>query len=131
MATPIFDHDQPINFRSTFNFYEFVSTCKKWGCFIDLFWENTWFKNPVIWLAESILVYTRFLYKQHFLSTQPQCCLTFSLIQLQMLLSSCLLYITIIILRHFIFSKFASMSWLSSIYVVCTWSIFHFQPFSL
>ena len=31
-----------------------VSICKKWGCFIALFWRNSWFKNPAIWLAESI-----------------------------------------------------------------------------
>ena len=27
----------------TFNFWECVSICKKWGCFIDLFWKNSWF----------------------------------------------------------------------------------------
>ena len=30
---------------------------KKWACFIDLFWRNSWFKNPAIWLAESIFAY--------------------------------------------------------------------------
>ena len=29
LLTPIFDHVQPKNFRSTFNFCELVSTCKK------------------------------------------------------------------------------------------------------
>ena len=50
-------------FRSTFNFYEFVSTCQKWVCFLNFFWINIWFKNPKIWLPESILAYisgTRF-----------------------------------------------------------------------
>ena len=42
------------DFRSTFNFCEFVSTCKILGCFIHLYWRNGWFKNPAIWLAESI-----------------------------------------------------------------------------
>ena len=38
-------------------FCEFVSTCKELGCFINLFWRNGWFKNPEIWLAETILAY--------------------------------------------------------------------------
>ena len=46
---------------------------------------------------------TRFFWKQHFFSTQPQCCLTFSWIELQMLLRYCLIYISIIILRHFLY----------------------------
>ena len=45
-------------FQSTFNFCEFVSTRKKRSCFINLFWRNTWFENPVIWMAESVLAYT-------------------------------------------------------------------------
>ena len=46
---------------------------------------------------------TRFFYKQRFFSTQPQCCLTFSWIELQMLLRCCLIHISIIILRRFIY----------------------------
>ena len=42
-------------------------------------------------------------YKQHFFPTQPQCCLTFSWIQFQMLLRCCLLYITIIIRRNILY----------------------------
>ena len=56
--TPIFDHGKPKHFQSTFNFCEFVSTCKKWGCFLDWFWTNNWLKNLTNWLAESILAYT-------------------------------------------------------------------------
>ena len=41
-----------------------------------------------------------FFYKQRYFSTQLQCCLTFSHIELQMLLRYCLIHITIIILRH-------------------------------
>ena len=33
---------------SNFNFCEFVSTCEKWGCFIDLLWRNSWFNNFTI-----------------------------------------------------------------------------------
>ena len=40
-------------------------------------------------------------YKQRFFSTQPQCCLTFSWTELQMLLRCCLIHISIIILRCF------------------------------
>ena len=46
-----------------------------------------------------IIKYTLF-YRQPFFSTQPQCCLTFSWIELQMLLRCCL---TIIILRHILY----------------------------
>ena len=41
-----------------------------------------------------------FFYKQRYFSTQPQCCLTFSWIELQMSLKCCLIRITIIILWH-------------------------------
>ena len=52
------------------------------------------------------ITYTFFAYKQRFFSTQPQCCLTFSWIQLQMLPRYCLIHISIIILRHFVFTMF-------------------------
>ena len=39
-----------------------------------------------------------FFYSQRFFKTQPQCCLTSSRIELQMLLSCCLIYISIIYL---------------------------------
>ena len=38
-------------------FVNFVSTCKKWGCFINLCWRKDWFKNPTIWMVDSILAY--------------------------------------------------------------------------
>ena len=62
-------------------------------------------------------------YKQRFFSTHLQCCLTFSWIELEMLLRSCLINIGIIILRHFLY--FVSMPRLRSIYVVSICSIFH------
>ena len=34
-----------------------VSICKKCGCLVDYFWRNAWFKNPIIWMALSILAY--------------------------------------------------------------------------
>ena len=60
-----------------------------------------------------------------FFSTQPQCCLTSSWIELQMLLRCCLIHITIIILRHILYlACFCSYLCLHLfIYVVsfCSW----------
>ena len=44
-----------------------------------------------------------FFCKQHFFSIQPQCCLTFSRNKLQTLLKCCLIEISIIILRHYLY----------------------------
>ena len=46
---------------------------------------------------------TRFFYKPRFFSTQPQCCLTFLWIELQMLLRCCPIHINIIIMWHFLY----------------------------
>ena len=43
-----------------------------------------------------------FLYKQSFFSTQSQCCLMLSWIELQILLRCCLLHISVIVQRHFL-----------------------------
>ena len=48
------------------------------------------------------LNYTVF-YKRRLFSTWPQCCLTFLWIELQILLSSCLIHIAIIIVRHILY----------------------------
>ena len=47
--------------------------------------------------------YTLFLFKQRIFSTQPQRCLNFSWIELQMLLRCWLIHTSIIILRHFLY----------------------------
>ena len=57
LAKPISGHANPKIFWSTFNLCEFVSTCKKSGYFIDLFWRYSWLKNAAIWLAENILTH--------------------------------------------------------------------------
>ena len=44
-----------------------------------------------------------FFLKERLFSTQPQCCLTFSWIELQMLRRCCLLHVSIIILRQFLY----------------------------
>ena len=55
-------------------------------------------------IASMLLIQLHgFFYKQRFFSTEPQCCLTFSWIELQMLLSCCLIHISIITVRHFLY----------------------------
>ena len=44
-----------------------------------------------------------FFYKQRIFSTQPHCCLTFSWTELQVLLNCCLIHISLIILRSYIY----------------------------
>ena len=51
-------------------------------------------------ISSYIFVKHTLFYKQRFFLTQPQCCLTFSCIELQMLLRCCLIHITINIPRH-------------------------------
>ena len=68
---------------------------------------------PGISLLRSITWYsiqdTRFLFnihilfKQGFFSAHPQCCLNFSWIELKMLRRCCLIHMSIIIMRHFLF----------------------------
>ena len=55
------------------------------------------FRTPFPKSTSEYLLPTHFFYKQRYFSTQPQYCLTFSRIKLQMLLRCCL------ILRHFIY----------------------------
>ena len=44
-------------FPSTFIVCGFLSSCKKWGCFINLFWKKFGSKIPAIWLAERTFAY--------------------------------------------------------------------------
>ena len=80
-------------------------------------------------------IHTHVFHKQRFFSTESRCCLTFSWIELQMLLRCCLIHISC--LRHiikvlFIFTVFVSMSRPSSVYVVSMWSFSLFlSSFSL
>ena len=76
---------------------------------------------------------TRLFYKQRCFSTQPQCCLTFSCIDLQMLLRCCLIHIRIITLRLFLHLLYLCSCqglglFMSSLQnSVSMWSIFHFH----
>ena len=60
--------------------------------------ETTWDIPHPRWQS---FIYTLF-HRQRFFSTQPQCCFTFSWIELQMLLRCCLRHKSIIIPRHFL-----------------------------
>ena len=54
-------------------------------------------------LFGRIEIYTLFSISNAYFSTQPQYCLIFSWIELQMLLRCCLIHMSIIILRHFLY----------------------------
>ena len=65
--------------------------------------KNTHVKLGKFLFSDIQLIRYMLFYKQCFFSTQPQCCLIFSSIELQMLLRCCLIYTTIIILRHILY----------------------------
>ena len=69
--------------------------------------------------------YTLF-YKQRFFSTQPQCCLTFPWIELQMLLRCCLIHITTITLEHILYLVYLSPCLGQGLFL-SLWSIFIFK----
>ena len=50
-----------------------------------------------------LLIHYMFFLEATLFSTQPQCCLTFSCIELQMLLRCCLIHVTIILLRQILY----------------------------
>ena len=70
---------------------------------------------------------TSFFHKQRFFSTQSQCCLTFSWIELQVLLWCCLIHITIIILRHILYLVYLCPCLRLGLFMPYLWSTFHFQ----
>ena len=59
-------------------------------------------RNNVI-MRGYFISYTRFFWKATLVSTQLQCCLTFSWVELQMLLRCCLIHKSIITLKHFLY----------------------------
>ena len=59
-------------------------------------------------ILERVLRYTFFLYKERFFSTQPCSCLTFSWIELQILVRCCLIHVSIVIMRHFLYLLYLS-----------------------
>ena len=71
----------------------------------SLFEQSMLIKNIVLvrYLLWVISSNTRFFINNAFFSTQPQCYLTFSRIELQMLFRCCLIDVTIIILRRLLY----------------------------
>ena len=63
---------------------------------------NNYIDEFASFIGIPIFIYTLFFYKQRFqtLSSQSKCCLTFSWIELQMLLRCCLIHISIIKPKH-------------------------------
>ena len=80
-----------------------------------------------VFYVNYILEHTCLFYKQPFFSTQPQCCLTFWWIELQVLLRCCLIHNHHFTDTHFIFSILVSMSMPGPAYVVSMWSILIFS----
>ena len=90
--------------------------------------ETTWDIPHPRWQS---FIYTLF-HRQRFFSTQPQCCFTFSWIELQMLLRCCLIHKSIVILRYFLYlqylcqcleSKYFETFWCSTKFsFYCKWN---------
>ena len=57
LVTIIFDYVHPKMFWSTVDLHELVSTCKKSGHFINLFWRHGSLENPAILLFDNILAH--------------------------------------------------------------------------
>ena len=73
-----------------------------------------------------ILIEIRFFYMQRFFSAQPQYCITFSWIQLKLLLRCCLIHNSIIILRHFLYLLYLCPCVdFGLLYFLFMWSVFH------
>ena len=87
----------------------FVMLCAIWYHFTFLKTWNTPMEECHLWTHEHLDTHGHFLNCLNglnwniFFSTQRQCCLTFSWIELQMLLRSCLIHMSIIILRHVLY----------------------------
>ena len=118
-------------FYSWFKFFCFIDFVSSQAVWVPLSW------GIVKTFFTFCLFYMLFLWATLF-STQPQSCLTFSWIELQMLLRCCLIHINTIILWHFSClrgqisihvypCRTVSMSTTRSTYVVSIWSIFHFH----
>ena len=77
----------------------------------------------------TFITITHFFYKQCLFSTQPQCCLTFSWIELQMLLRCCLIHISIIILRHLLYLLYLCPCLDLGLFMSCLCDLFFFFTF--
>ena len=94
--------------------------CSEWYESVFTYWSHPRKRNIHI---------TSFFNKQRFFSTQPYCYLTLLWLGLLMLLSCCLIYITIIILRRIFYLVYlCPCPGPRSVYVISLWSIFYLQP---
>ena len=128
-ASELIVRNTSLNFRSSHRrcsvknvFLEILQNSRENTCVRVYFLESSFCK-----VAGWSLAYMLFFSKQPFFSTQPQCCLTFLWIELQILLRCWLIHNHHYTETHFIFSMFVSMSRPRCIYVVSFWSTFHFS----
>ena len=75
-------------------------------------------------LAMGFFESYKLLYKQRFFSPQPQCCLTFSWIELQILLMCCLIHISIIILSHILYLLYLCLCLDLDLFMSCLCDLF-------
>ena len=128
LATPIFDYALPKIITQVLIFLTLYQYKKAETVLLIFSGEIIDLKscNMIGW---EHLVFTRFFYKQHCFSTQTQCYLTFSWIQLQTLRRFCLLHITIIVLRHISYLV-QSYPWLDLVLFMCIYVIYFSFPAS-
>ena len=86
---------------------------------------TNWYLSKVIPKPDNVYPkpHTRFFYKQPFFSTQPQCCLPFSWIELQVLLRCCLIHKSLITLKRFLYFLCLCPCLDLGLFM---WSFFHF-----
>ena len=76
--------------------------------------DSFFFPNMILYYTGpnflSLKLAIHAFFYEYFFLTQPQCCLTFSWIELQILRRCCLIHTSIIILKHFIFTMLVSKS---------------------
>ena len=65
-----------------------------------------------------------FFYKQRYFSAQPHFCLTFSWIEVQMLLGCCLIHINIFILNHFLYLLYLCPCLNVGLFMLCLRDLF-------
>ena len=111
-ASELIVRNTSLNFRSSHRrcsakkvFLEILQNSRENTCVRVYFLESSFCK-----VAGWSLAYMLFFSKQPFFSTQPQCCLTFLWIELQILLGCWLIHNHHYAETHFIFSMFVSMS---------------------
>ena len=95
--------------------------------FFSLFFWSSCFSSIKVY--SSLSNYT-FFYKKRHISTQLQCCLTFSWIELQMLPRCCFIYITIIKLRYILYLVYLCpcLGLGQFVSYLCDLFFFYFQP---